>query len=531
MQPVCAQDRRLPPPGGGPAASKHVALAIGNDAYRGAPLRNAANDARAIQRRLSELGWDASLVVDGTKQSMERAVEAFVAKVGPGDEAVIFYAGHGVQVEGVNYLIPVDFEARDEADAKYRGVSAEWIHEKLTKAEIKTLQEELQKQGSLLSPSALDAKRQELARKTSARQTLLETGQADLERMQARGQQRAQELQSEFQARITPLLRDLARRSGAALVLDAQVVLSISASLDLSPGLVALADGGQAAGAVSSSGAPVVAVIDMQRLASESELGKGYAARFAALEKEIDIARAAKQAELNRRDAEVKALEEELDKQGSVQSAETRDRKRQEVTRKQRERQAFIEDGQAELNGMRDRAQQRARELQAEFQVKVKPVITSVAQARGVALLLDATSVLKVSGDELDLTGSVLAALDAKPGSSARITRPAVIAVVDAERVTSGSRLGRSYAERLEGLKRESEAAAPPRRAELQKQSETLSAELQARIRPFLESSARARGIDLVVQSSVALAVEPGIDLTPVVITALDGSDAHAPQR
>lgn len=129
--PALAQEdaRRLPGAGG-----RHLALAVGNDSYTKAPLTNAANDARTVQRTLAELGWDTALVTNGTRQQVEQAVAAFAGKIGPGDEAVFFYAGHGIQVEGLNYLIPVDFDAQDETDAKYRAVSAEWVLEKMSRA-------------------------------------------------------------------------------------------------------------------------------------------------------------------------------------------------------------------------------------------------------------------------------------------------------------------------------------------------------------------------------------------------------------
>ncbi len=81
---------------------------------------------------LSASGWNATLLENGTKEALERAVDAFARQAGPGDEAIFFYAGHGIQTEGINYLIPVDFTATDATDAKYRGVSADWVHEKLT---------------------------------------------------------------------------------------------------------------------------------------------------------------------------------------------------------------------------------------------------------------------------------------------------------------------------------------------------------------------------------------------------------------
>ena len=105
---------------------------------------------------------------------------------------------------------------------------------------------------------------------------------------------------------------------------------------------------------------PRIAVIDMARVSNESTLGKGYAAQLEALKKEIDAAGTQKQTELNKRDTEIKALQDELEKQASVLSAEAADKKRQDITRRTRERAAFLEDGQQELQRARERAEAQA---------------------------------------------------------------------------------------------------------------------------------------------------------------------------
>ena len=79
----------------------------------------------------------------------------------------------------------------------------------------------------------------------------------------------------------------------------------------------------------------------------------------------------------------IKALQDELEKQGSVLSPDAADKKRQEIVRKTRDRQAFLEDGQQELQRMRDRAQQQAQSLENDFQVKIKPHIDAVVEGEG----------------------------------------------------------------------------------------------------------------------------------------------------
>jgi Skp family chaperone for outer membrane proteins len=170
---------------------------------------------------------------------------------------------------------------------------------------------------------------------------------------------------------------------------------------------------------------PKIAVIDMARVSNDSILGKSYAAQLETLKKEIDAAGTQKQSELNKRDAEIKALQDELEKQGSVLSPEAADRKRQDIIKKTRDRQAFLEDGQQELQRMRERAQERAQALNAEFQAKVKPHIEATAKERGIDILLDSQVALTVTG-EFDISGAVVTKLDAvEKGTPSAAARPA----------------------------------------------------------------------------------------------------------
>src|SRR5512143_3435082 len=105
---------------------------------------------------------------------------------------------------------------------------------------------------------------------------------------------------------------------------------------------------------------PKIAVIDMGRVSAESLLGTGYSAQLEALKNEIDSEANKKQAELAKLDQAIKALQDDLEKQGAVLSPEAADKKRTEIVKKQRDRQAFLEDGQADLQKMRERAQQQA---------------------------------------------------------------------------------------------------------------------------------------------------------------------------
>ncbi len=161
-----------------------------------------------------------------------------------------------------------------------------------------------------------------------------------------------------------------------------------------------------------------IAVIDMARVSAESQLGKSYAAQLEKLQNDINTAAQAKQTELQQLDAAIQALQEELQKQGGVLSQEARDKKEREIVQKGRERQAFLEDGQAEINRMRERGQQQAQSINNEFQVKIRPVVEDVAREKGYDLVLDSQVAYTITRD-FDITRDVIAKADATLPASA----------------------------------------------------------------------------------------------------------------
>jgi outer membrane protein len=167
---------------------------------------------------------------------------------------------------------------------------------------------------------------------------------------------------------------------------------------------------------------PRIAVIDMARVSAESLLGKSYASQLEKLQTEINAEATRKQTELGKLDTALKTLQEELEKQGAVLSPEARDKKQQDIVRKTRERQAFLEDGQAEINRMRERAQQQAQGINGEFQQKVRPLVELVAKEKGLDLVLDSQVAYTINKD-FDITRDVIAKADetekAKPAAAA----------------------------------------------------------------------------------------------------------------
>jgi uncharacterized caspase-like protein len=84
------------------------ALVIGNSKYAASPLANPANDARAMGAALTSLGFSVEAATDLDYKKLGITVDRFVKTLGRGDIALFFYAGHGIQIEGENYLVPVD---------------------------------------------------------------------------------------------------------------------------------------------------------------------------------------------------------------------------------------------------------------------------------------------------------------------------------------------------------------------------------------------------------------------------------------
>ena len=115
-------------------AEPRLALVIGNGGYASAPLANPGNDARLISSALAETGFDVRTLVDADKRGMKAAVRDFSARLrsaGPDAVAVFYYAGHGVQVDGRNYLIPVRARIDTAADLEFEAMEAQWALDKI----------------------------------------------------------------------------------------------------------------------------------------------------------------------------------------------------------------------------------------------------------------------------------------------------------------------------------------------------------------------------------------------------------------
>jgi hypothetical protein len=96
-------------------AAKRVALVIGNNDYRNVPkLQKAVNDARTMGDTLRQLGFSVMVAENQTRQAFSQTLLAFDQQIEPGDTAFFFYAGHGFEIAGQNYLLPTDVPAATE---------------------------------------------------------------------------------------------------------------------------------------------------------------------------------------------------------------------------------------------------------------------------------------------------------------------------------------------------------------------------------------------------------------------------------
>ena len=111
-----------------PAAAKRVALIVGNSAYQHVPaLANPKNDAEAVAAALARLDFEVITGIDLTQPDFVAKVREFSRAIRGADIALFYYAGHGLQVNGRNYLAPVETQLLDEADLDFEAVRLQMV--------------------------------------------------------------------------------------------------------------------------------------------------------------------------------------------------------------------------------------------------------------------------------------------------------------------------------------------------------------------------------------------------------------------
>ena len=114
------------------------ALVIGNSNYGVSALINPTNDAQAIARRLAEFGFKVDLVLDGNRKSLISALTKYQTESSKYDINILYYAGHGIQLNGINYIIPVDMSlAPNGANVEFDAIPVNSIVEKYMQANTK----------------------------------------------------------------------------------------------------------------------------------------------------------------------------------------------------------------------------------------------------------------------------------------------------------------------------------------------------------------------------------------------------------
>jgi len=109
-----------------------VALVIGNSSYKHfAKLKNAKNDAYDMKEILKKLGFEVLYVENGTLREMKKSTRAFSKKLSHGGVGMFYYAGHGIEVEGKNYLIPINANIPDKNEVEYETLAADMVIDKM----------------------------------------------------------------------------------------------------------------------------------------------------------------------------------------------------------------------------------------------------------------------------------------------------------------------------------------------------------------------------------------------------------------
>jgi hypothetical protein len=102
---------------------KRMALVIGNASYASAAkLNNTINDANSMEKVLKDLGFEVIKILNGTYEQMKNSIYAFGDQIHDVDVSLFYYAGHGLEVDGTNYLVPVDANISSALDVKLKAI-------------------------------------------------------------------------------------------------------------------------------------------------------------------------------------------------------------------------------------------------------------------------------------------------------------------------------------------------------------------------------------------------------------------------
>ena len=113
-------------------AGVRLALVLGNSKYQAVPaLDNPANDAADLAQVLRDVGFEVIEQRDASRESMAKAVHDFSERLRGADVALFFYAGHGLQMNGENYLLPVDAKIENPSDVRFNTINLTDIQQEM----------------------------------------------------------------------------------------------------------------------------------------------------------------------------------------------------------------------------------------------------------------------------------------------------------------------------------------------------------------------------------------------------------------
>ena len=124
----------------GGAGGRRVALVVGNDVYQTqSPLRNAVNDARAVAKALTEVGFSVTTVENATREQLTAALGELARSLRDDDAVLFYFAGHGVQVAQENYLLPTNYVGQNATTLRLDAIRASDVQEMLRRARVTML--------------------------------------------------------------------------------------------------------------------------------------------------------------------------------------------------------------------------------------------------------------------------------------------------------------------------------------------------------------------------------------------------------
>ena len=116
-----------------PQEPRH-ALVVGNAGYTSAPLLNSVNDATAVAKVLEKAGFTVDLKLNATQKQLQDAVSVFGDRLKAGGAGLFYFAGHGVQIKGRNFLMPVGSDIKREDEVPYKAVDVQQVLDKMETA-------------------------------------------------------------------------------------------------------------------------------------------------------------------------------------------------------------------------------------------------------------------------------------------------------------------------------------------------------------------------------------------------------------